>query len=401
VKKIAFFSGSIFGLVQSRKICLIVMLKIRCKKTFGLCYLLICCNVAALAIGATGTQAAAFTDSLRTENYKNQRVIVYRVSAKETLYSVARKYAIKPAVLSSFNDNVTALKIGDEIRIPRGIASPAAALNVGSHTVLKGETLYSISLLYGMHVEELMSLNKLATNSVRIGDILKVKTGKGSTLDAQTSQKPELPATGLYIVQPHETLYAISARYGLQVSEVKELNSLANDDIHSGQTLKLRSGAGEPVSHAADPVSEPATKAGKPNKVQKEPVAAKKPDTATETKVAKKPEIVFTPTPSTPVTTEPVEKHVAHEYREDGMGTWLENNDLNQARSVALHHSAPVGTVLKVTNPASRKSVFVKVVGNFQENAENKNAVVIISKSAANLIGAVNQNFRVELSYAY
>jgi len=377
------------------------MLKICCKETFGLYYLLICCNVAALAISATAAQAATFTDSLRTENYKNQRVIVYRVSAKETLYSVARKYAIKPAVLSSFNDHVTALKIGDEIRIPRGTALPAAALNVGSHTVLKGETLYSISLLYGMHVEELMNLNKLATNSVRIGDILKVKIGKGSTLDPQISQKPELPATGLYVVQPQETLYAISARYGLQVSEVKELNGLANDDIHSGETLKLRSGAGEPVSKAADPASEPAMKAGKAEKAQKESVAANKPDTANDIKVARKPEIVFTPTPSTPATTEPAEKHVAHEYREDGMGTWLENNDLNQARSVALHHSAPVGTVLKVTNPASRKSVFVKVVGNFQENAENKNAVIIISKSAANLIGAVNQNFRVELSYAY
>ena len=93
--------------------------------------------------------------------------------------------------------------------------------------------------------------------------------------------------------------------------------------------------------------------------------------------------------------------HIPREFKEEGMGLWLNNNDLNQAKSVALHRSAPVGTILKVTNPMSKKSIFVKVVGSFADTAENKNAVVIISKSAAELIGALDQRFRVELSYAY
>jgi hypothetical protein len=45
------------------------------------------------------------------------------------------------------------------------------------------------------------------------------------------------------------------------------------------------------------------------------------------------------------------------------------------------------------------KSVtYAKVVGKFNDNAENQNAIVVLSKSAAS-IGALDKRFQVEIAY--
>ncbi|MNK52323.1 hypothetical protein D3C87_712530 [compost metagenome] len=46
------------------------------------------------------------------------------------------------------------------------------------------------------------------------------------------------------------------------------------------------------------------------------------------------------------------------------------------------------------------KSVtYAKVVGKFNDNAENQNAIVVLSKSAAASIGALDKRFQVEIAY--
>jgi hypothetical protein len=44
------------------------------------------------------------------------------------------------------------------------------------HTVVKGDTLYSISKKYGLSVSELQRLNNLKDNTISIGQTLKVKS---------------------------------------------------------------------------------------------------------------------------------------------------------------------------------------------------------------------------------
>lgn len=381
--------------------------------------------------------AAASRDSIRTETYKNHQVIIYRVSSKETIYSISRKYNIAPKEVIALNEGHQSLRVGDEIRIPlkesrvnatSGSLSASGAKSGSSktpaeqsYTVQRKETFYSIARKFGMKPQELESINALKSTVLSPGQLLTVIPYKNPETTENNSQapapekaapapapvpadtdhktepaekKPLIPATGLYIVQPGETVFAISIRYGIPVARIQELNHLNNNGIHAGQTLKLSSGAAEPGTKAnADSSDDAAAAPVKTRPALQKPVVP----VDTPKPAGKQPEVILPGTDQSA----PAAGHVSKEFKEEGVGLWLNNNDLNQARSVALHRTAPVGTIIKVTNPMSRKSIFVKVVGSFPQTADSKDAVIVISKSAAELIGALDQRFRVELSYAW
>src|SRR5690606_15617902 len=95
----------------------------------------------------------------------------------------------------------------------------------------------------------------------------------------------------------------------------------------------------------------------------------------------------------------PANRYGIREMNEKGIGVWIE--DLNQASGnmLALHKTAPVGTVIKITNPMTSRTTFAKVVGRFTDTAKTKNAIIVISKSAAALIGVLDERFQVEIAY--
>jgi rare lipoprotein A (peptidoglycan hydrolase) len=66
---------------------------------------------------------------------------------------------------------------------------------------------------------------------------------------------------------------------------------------------------------------------------------------------------------------------------------------------LALHQTAPIGTVIKITNPMTGKSTFAKVVGKFTQNESSKDAIIVLTKAIANLIGTLDKRFQVTLIY--
>ncbi|MDA8596061.1 LysM peptidoglycan-binding domain-containing protein [Flavobacteriaceae bacterium] len=98
----------------------------------------------------------------------------------------------------------------------------------GWHTVQKGETLYSISKLYGMSVEDLKKENKLKSNELSTGMSLKVDERKSNDSKVKT-----------HVVKKGETLYSISKKYNISVEKLKKLNKLSSNELNIGQELKL------------------------------------------------------------------------------------------------------------------------------------------------------------------
>jgi rare lipoprotein A (peptidoglycan hydrolase) len=66
---------------------------------------------------------------------------------------------------------------------------------------------------------------------------------------------------------------------------------------------------------------------------------------------------------------------------------------------IALHQTAPIGTIIKITNPMTQKSTFAKVVGKFAENESTKGVIILLTKTAAELLGALDKRFQVNLVY--
>ena len=95
----------------------------------------------------------------------------------------------------------------------------------------------------------------------------------------------------------------------------------------------------------------------------------------------------------------PAAKYGLREIKEKGLATWIEEAELDAGRMLALHPTAPIGTIIKITNPMTQKSTFAKVVGKFTDNESTKGVLIVLTKTAAELIGATDKRFQVSLVY--
>lgn len=101
--------------------------------------------------------------------------------------------------------------------------------NGNVYTVAKGDTLWAISQKTGVSVSNLKSFNGLKSDTISIGQQLKlVKDAKPTT----------------YRVNKGDTLWAISQKTGVSVSEIKKANGLTSNLISIGQVLSLKTNSG-------------------------------------------------------------------------------------------------------------------------------------------------------------
>jgi LysM repeat protein len=99
------------------------------------------------------------------------------VQAGETQYSIAKKYGLTIDQLKKTN-NLTSdnLTLGQKLKISHSNSSNIENnIKTIKHRVNKGETLYSISKLYDVAVEDLKSWNKLEENALSIDQVLEIK----------------------------------------------------------------------------------------------------------------------------------------------------------------------------------------------------------------------------------
>jgi membrane-bound lytic murein transglycosylase D len=104
----------------------------------------------------------------------------YTVAPRETLYSVARRFGVRPAELAAWNNlpSTAALQVGQVLRVGGSAApqapAPAQADTYYAHTVAVGDTFFNISRRYGCSVAELQASNSRAETGLRVGEVLRV-----------------------------------------------------------------------------------------------------------------------------------------------------------------------------------------------------------------------------------
>lgn len=106
------------------------------------------------------------------------------------------------------------------------------------YVVKPGNTLYSISKLYHVSVQEIQEFNPESTNGLSIGDTLYIISAKN---DKQSIEK-KLESDGNFIVhevQKKQTLYAISKIYGISVSDIMAANPELKNGLNEGQFIKI------------------------------------------------------------------------------------------------------------------------------------------------------------------
>jgi membrane-bound lytic murein transglycosylase D len=129
------------------------------------------------------------------------KVVTHTVTPGQNYFAVARQYGVSPQDVFSWNNvdptSPTPLKLGQKLKIfvvsdgssplPQPTPSPAQVVvdqpqaspttteNPQYHTVVKGDTAYSISKKYGISIEKLKELNNLGGTGISLGQKLKLR----------------------------------------------------------------------------------------------------------------------------------------------------------------------------------------------------------------------------------
>lgn len=152
---------------------------------------------------------------------------VYVVKKGDTLYGIAQANNTTVDEIKKFN-NLTSniLSTGQLLKIP------SALLPESTYTVKKGDSLYSIANKYNTTVDELKRINNLTSNTLSIGQVLKLPSDKASD-----EEKEENTIT--YTVQKGDSLYSIAKKYNTTIDAIKNLNNLTTNILSIGQVLLI------------------------------------------------------------------------------------------------------------------------------------------------------------------
>jgi LysM repeat protein len=257
--------------------------------------------------------------------------------------------------------------------------------------------MYSISKLYGVTIDEIKQWNNLTDNALSIGQQLIVRSGnRSSSATVTPTAAANVSKSGVHTVAAKETMFSISRQYGISVQQLKDWNRLEGNEISIGQELIVVTPQGQSSEEAgtvatnSSPVQSPPSQNTSTQTTPAAPVEAKKETTPKTTST--KPTGAEQPIR----VTETVKN--ADEVLQTGLAELIEGTSGNR-KYLALHRSAPVGTIMKVRNEMNNREVFVRVMGKLPDTAVNDKLVIKISKSAYDRLGAIDPRFRVEVTY--
>lgn len=160
-------------------------------------------------------------------------ITIHVVQRDETLSQIALRYGTTIGDITTANSllNPDNLQIGQRLMIP-GTQGASPGMIV-THVVQPGETLNTIAARYNSTLESLSEVNKISsTRPLYAGQSLLVTEGAAGTLPPDK--------LSLHIVQPHENLMRVSARYQIPMQRLAEANHLKlNAPLQPGQMLIL------------------------------------------------------------------------------------------------------------------------------------------------------------------
>jgi LysM repeat protein len=331
------------------------------------------------------------SDSVGIETINGKTFIIHRVEEKETLFAISRRYGSSVDAIVQYNATAASgLEIGQLLKIPYTPKQPHPVDGI-VHKVAPKETLFSISRAYGVSLDEIKKWNNLTDNALSIGQDLVIKkknTVLVSNNTSSTQQTPARSAAGSHTVAEKETLYSIARQYGITVDQLKSWNKLEASELKIGQSLIVSAPAEQTQTLKQIPVNQNE----KPT-VQKE--LPKK--TSEETRPVGEEQKPVTQQKEQTITISESVKN-GDEIVEMGLAELIEGTEGNR-KYLALHRTAPVGTILKVKNEMNSREVFVRVMGKLPETALTDKLVIKISKSAYDRLGAIDPRFRVEVTY--
>lgn len=256
-------------------------------------------------------------DSLGLKKENNKTYLVYKIGAKQSLFTVLKRYNLS---LSEFK------QVNPEIEMP----------------VKSGELVF-------------IPLHYLDESTSTLGTATKTEEKAVSPAEAPKNN-------GIHIVSSKQSLLTVANIYKITMADIRKWNNLTSDVLKEGQRLIIS------APSAKTPIDKSALLPAKGGDESK----------------------TINPAP------EQADANGMRKTIETGMAELIDVPD-NSGKYLALHKSAPIGTLVLVKNLANGQSIWVKVIGRLP-NTESK-LIIKLSPKAFERLNAINKRIRAEISY--
>ena len=172
----------------------------------------------------------------------------YTIIQGDGLFAIARKFNITQNDLHAANENLsTNIKAGDKILIPikQNNTKDTNSETLTTHTVEPKQTLYSISKMYNVPIDTLITLNPSAKTGIKVGEKLIISRQKQiKTLQNVAAEITPIPTTTNnipHLVKRKETLFSISKKYNIAIHDLITLNPELKEGLKAGTTIIIKS----------------------------------------------------------------------------------------------------------------------------------------------------------------
>lgn len=320
-------------------------------------------------------------DSLGIEKKNGKTYVQHKVEQGETLYSILKRYNCSE---KDFFEANTTLKIGGTLASDQVIEVPIRGKSKSVPRPRVVEVLPAPPT-------EIRPKGKVDENGIEVVDIPEATpkepiTPQVDVLTKADTSKKGLPTNAPLKAKNHkviakENLFTIAKKYGVKTWQLREWNNLKNDALQINQVLIVE----KPANFVAKVVKKDTLK---PKPVQVQAPAADT-DKEKSTAIINKP---VTNKPQTPVPNAPGGKKFSEQGIAEVIGAGATTN-----KFLALHRTAPVGTLIKVANQANGQSVWVKVIGKLSGSGD---VIIKVSPKAFEKLAPRDKRIRAELSYS-
>lgn len=157
----------------------------------------------------------------------------------ETVYSISKMYHTTVNEINRYNPGTAeGIAEGQILTIPqRRVISEVKEENYRYHTILPKETLYSVSKTYALKPEDVILANPgLSVETFRIGKTIRIPFFESYEVilpyENQTTQVSHLVLKG-------ETLYSIARKYNVEVSEIERVNPMLSGGLKTNMSLVI------------------------------------------------------------------------------------------------------------------------------------------------------------------
>ena len=218
---------------------------------------------------------SAQTENLQTKVIDGKEFYIYKVKPSEGFYVLSQKFGISQEEIIRYNPAAkNGLKRGQLLMIPthrtaQGEPEGSEIESTFEHTIVRGESLYSISKMYKVTIQSIIDLNPGSERGIKAGATLKIpqrykKTtskaqnkavttatakSQGTAVTATSTPTPEnTTATtdngnGEYVyhtIGEGETLFSISKKYDIDIETILKLNpGISPNHLKKGSVIRL------------------------------------------------------------------------------------------------------------------------------------------------------------------